>query len=317
MTNVSSKVLFTTTSPRTPFRIIPEIKLLGTHFAGEKWNTETQKVFMQFLRKENSFKGKGKKDPAFSTRDRITRAPKALGFVTLSPVVALTRAGQELIEGEQKEEIFLRQFLKFQLPSPYHKFTNKSALFWVKPYLEVFRLIRYFGTLTFDELMIFGLQLVDYRLFDDIVVKIEQFKRNKLQTKQRYRLFRKEYLNRELEKIYSEEITSGNTKIRGSEDTSSEKFLQTKAGNMHDYTDALFRYLQVTGIVNISRIGKSIPVSISIIPEKVQVVDYFLEHVDREPCFVDDETQYVAYLSNPEIPQLLTDNKNILSRLAK
>ena len=42
MARIESKVLFITTSPRTPFRMIPEIELLNTHFSGQKWNTETQ-----------------------------------------------------------------------------------------------------------------------------------------------------------------------------------------------------------------------------------------------------------------------------------
>jgi hypothetical protein len=310
MANVSSKVLFITTSPRTPFRMIPEIELLNTHFSGKKWNSETQTAFMQLLREENFFNGEGTNDPAFSARDRINRAPKALGFVMLSPVIGLTPAGKELIQSKRKEEIFLRQLLKFQLPSPYHKPTDQAAAFRVKPYLEIFRLTRHFGSLKFDELMIFGLQLVDYRLFGNIVSKIEQFRVAKTQTEQSYKSFRNECLTKELKAIYSEEITSGITKTRESNDASLAKFLQTKASNMRDYTDALFRYLRATGLVNISHIGKSI----SIAPEKVQEVDYFLQYTDKEPCFVDNEVLYAQYLANPTIPQLFTDNKDLLLR---
>jgi hypothetical protein len=91
--------------------------------------------------------------------------------------------------------------------------------------------------------MIFGLQLVDYSLFDNIVSKIEQFRIAKTQTEQNCKSFRNEYLTKELKAIYSEEITSGITKTRESNDASLAKFLQTKASNMRDYTDALFRYL--------------------------------------------------------------------------
>jgi hypothetical protein len=288
--------------------MIPEIELLNTHFSGQKWNTETQTAFMQLLREENFFNGEGVNDPAFSARDRINRAPKALGFVTLSPIIALTAAGQELIQTKRKEEIFLRQLLKFQLPSPYHKPTDKAASFWVKPYLEIFRLIRHFGSLNFDEIMLFGLQLIDYRHFDNIVAKIEQYRIIKAQTEQNYKSFRNEYLTKELRAIYSEEILSGSTQTRESNDASITKFLQTKASNMRDYTDALFRYLRATGLVNISHIGKSI----SIAPEKILEVDYFLEHTDRAPCFIDDEKQYAEYLTNPQIPQLFADNKDLL-----
>lgn len=72
--------------------MIPEIELLNTHFAGQKGNTVTQRAFMELLKEENFFNGEGAKDPAFSARDRINRAPKALGFVSLSPTINLTPA---------------------------------------------------------------------------------------------------------------------------------------------------------------------------------------------------------------------------------
>jgi hypothetical protein len=156
--------------------------------------------------------------------------------------------------------------------------------------------------------MLFGLQFVDYRLFESIIAKVEQFRVAKAQTEKSYKSFRNEYLTKELKAIYRKEIISGNTQTRESNDASLIKFLQTKTSNMRDYTDALFRYLRATGIVNISHTGKSISIAL----EKVQEVDYFLEHTDREPCFVDEEKQYAEYLTNPEVPQLFTDNKNLL-----
>ena len=310
MARIDSKVIFVTTSPRTPAKMIPEIGFLHTHFAGQRWNTETQRAFMELLREENFFNGEGANDPAFSARDRINRAPKALGFVILSPTIQLTPAGEELVNSRRKDEIFLRQLLKFQVPSPFHKPTENSAEFWVKPYLELFRLVRHFGSLKFDEFMMFGLQLVDYREFDTIVEKINQFRIAKAQNEGNYKRFRAEYFDRELREIYNADISSGNTRTRETNDASIAKFLSTKASNMRDYADACFRYLRATGLVNISHLGKSI----SIVPEKIQEVDFFLQHTDREPCFIDNEGQYVAYLGNPLIPTLLTDNRELLEQ---
>ena len=307
---IDSKIIFVTTSPRTPAKMIPEIGLLNTHFSGQKWNNHTQKAFMELLREENFFNGKGAKDPAFSARDRINRAPKALGFVILSPNIQLTPAGEELVNSRRKDEIFLRQLIKFQIPSPFHKPTANSAKFWVKPYLELFRLIRHFGSLKFDELKMFGLQLVDYREFDTIVDKINQFRVAKAQNEGNYKRFRADYFERELREIYGVEISSGNTKTRETNDDSIANFLDTKASNMRDYADACVRYLRATGLVNISHIGKSL----SIVPEKLQEVDYFLQNTEREPCFIDNESQYVAYLGNPLIPRLLTDNRELLEQ---
>jgi hypothetical protein len=313
MARIDSKVIFVTTSPRTPAKMIPEIELLNTHFAGQKWNTETQLAFMDLLKEENFFNGEGANDPAFSARDRINRAPKSLGFIVLSPVISLTPAGLELVNSRRKDEIFLRQLLKFQVPSPFHKPSPNSANFWVKPYLELFRLVRHFGSLKFDEVMIFGLQLVDYREFDTIVEKINQFRVAKAQNEGNYKKFRAEYLDAELQQIYSADIASGNTKTRQTKDDSIAKFLKTKSSNMRDYADACVRYLRATGLVNISHIGKSV----SIVPEKIQEVDYFLEHTNREPQFIDNEKHYVSYLGNAETPALLTDNRELLEQKIK
>ncbi len=308
MATISSKVIFVTTSPRTPEKMIPEIELLNANFEGQKWNYESQVAFMELLREENFFNGKGAKDPAFSARDRINRAPKSLGFVVLSPKIKLTKAGRQLVFSKRKGEVFLRQLLKFQVPSPFHKPNKKAADFWVKPYLEIFRLIRHFGSLKFDELRIFGLQLVDYRDFDKIVDKIEEFRLLKAKNTGKYKKFRAEYLEKELRVIYEDEIREGETKTRETRDKSIKRFLKTKASNMRDYADACFRYLRATGIVNVSHLGKSL----SIVPEKVTEVDFFLKNTEREPKFIDDEKQYINYLGNATLPALYTDDRDYL-----
>ena len=308
MARIDSKVIFVTTSPRTPSKMIPEIELLNRNFEGQEWNNETQISFMELLKEENFFNGEGANDPAFSARDRINRAPKSLGFVVLSPTISLTPAGLELVNSRRKDEIFLRQLLKFQVPSPYHKPSENSADFWVKPYLELFRLLRHFGSLKFDELMIFGLQLVDFRQFDTIVAKIETFRIAKAQYQGNAKKFKAEYLDSELRQIYYDDIIAGNTKTRQTNDASVTKFLKTKVSNLRDYADACIRYIRATGLVNISHIGKSV----SIVTEKIEEVDYFLQHTDREPCFIDNESGYVSYLGNAENPTLLTDNRTLL-----
>ncbi|HBK29763.1 MAG TPA: AlwI family type II restriction endonuclease [Parabacteroides sp.] len=314
MARIDSKVIFVTTSPRTPAKMIPEIALLKEHFTGKEWNHEAQVAFMELLREENFFNGSGAKDPAFSARDRINRAPKALGFVNLTPKISLTSAGERLISAKRTEDVFLRQLLKFQLPSPYHIAGKSAAKFCIKPYLELFRLVRHFGALKFDELMIFALQMTDYRQFDLIVSKIGKFRIDKANNKESYRTFKKKYISEELKVIYADEISKGETKTRENSDTSLDVFIATKTSNMRDYADACIRYLRATGMVNISHVGRTL----SIVPEKQEEVDYFLEHIDREPCFLNDEAAYSAYLGNADLPVLWSDNKSLLiARLKK
>ena len=267
---------------------------------------------MEVLRNEAFFNGEGKKDAGFSARDRINRAPKSLGFVRLNPTISLTPAGEALVSSPRKDEVFLRQLLKFQVPSPYHVPTKKATTFCVKPYLEMLRLVRTMGTLRFDELRLFGMQLTDWHKFDYIVNKIEKFRKEKLEHKGSYRKFYHEYLKAELKRIYSQRIARGETKTRESNDKSLTKFLDTQSNNMRDYADACFRYLRVTGLVNVSHIGKSL----SIVPERQADVDFILHTVSREPQVFKSEEEYANYLGNATTPLLYTDDKEkLLQRL--
>ncbi len=297
-----------TTSPRTPIKMIPEIELLVRHFENKKWDKDTQTRFMEVLREEQFFNGSGKNDPSFSARDRINRAPQSLGFVILKPTVTLTAAGHMLLKSRRKDEVFLRQLLKFQIPSPYHKPTPRATEFWVKPYLELLRLIRHFGTLKFDELQIFGMQLTNWHKFDEITQKIDDFRERRAKEKGNYRRFKRACLNEELKALYADRIAHGRTYTRENKDSSLDKFLEIQARNMRDYADACFRYLRATGVVNVSHVGKSL----SIVPERLADVDFVLQRVGRDPVFVDDKTRYVEYLGAAALPVLLTDNRDAL-----
>lgn len=310
MAYLKSKTLFFTTSPRTPLKMIPEIEILDKYFDGKVWNTDTQIEFMKKLAEGGDFEGKGsKKNMDLSARDRITRAPKALGFVDLKPTIKLTEPGKKLISGKLTEEVLLRQLLKFQLPSPYHKEPKKfDGIFGVKPYLEMFRLIYELGTISFDELMIFGMQLTHYNKFDKVVDEIKRFRRMKVYEEGSYKMFRGKYLRNQVEQIYRNDIDEGNTHTRESKDVSLDKFVKTKASNMRDYADACFRYLRATGMVEISQRGHSL----SIMPEKKKEVEFFLNNIDRKPVFVNDEKEYKKYLFDISIPVLYSDDRKRL-----
>lgn len=307
------RTLFATTSPRTPSLMLSDIQLLAEHFSGQPWNKATQEAFTELLYRQDADKGKrllsGYKD--LVARDRINRSPKKFGFVRLTPAVELTPAGRLWLDAPRKAEILLRQLLKYQLPSPYHTQARGEVRFCVKPYLELFRLIRHLGFITFDEMMAFGLRLTDYHRFDHIVSLIEDFRRAKSARRGSYKQFFGETLRTTLLEIYTEEIGQGKTRTRETRDTSLEKFLQTKKNNLRDYADAIFRHLRGTEMVNLSQSGHSI----SIAPEKRAEVDYFLATTDREPCFVDDLEAYVTYLGNSELPRLLTDDRERLVQI--
>lgn len=316
LAHLYNRALFFTTSPRSPAKMIPEIGLLHEYFNGRDWDSDTQTEFIDKLAESNFFEGVGSpKDKPFSARDRINRAPKALGFIDLSPRLSLTPAGNELIHSQRPQEIFLRQLLKFQLPSPYHiENRDIAGTFWIHPYLEIMRLIRELDYITFDEFKIFAIQLTDYRNFDLIKHAILLFRIEKENRKGKYKQFVNEKWTEAVEAIYKSDIERGATKTRQTNDSSLKKFISTKKSNLRDYADACFRYLRFTGLLSISHKGRSI----SFFPDKIVEVDYLLRTVDREPAFVDNMEAYKEYLFNSEEPVLYVDIKeNIIDILMR
>lgn len=316
MAYLKNKALFFTTSPRTPSKMIPEIQLLSEHFSGKEWNKETQIAFIDLLAQSGFFGGSGSpNNKDFSARDRINRAPKSLGFVDLSPEIQLTDAGKALVYGKRPQEVFLRQLLKFQFPSPYHvEAAGIEGTFFIKPYLEIMRLIRDLESISFDELKIFALMLTDYKQYDTVKKAILDFRAEKEAHKGSYKKFVDETWTATLLQTYSDDIDAGNTRTRETTDKSLKKFLITKKSNSRDYTDACFRYLRYTGLVSISHRNRSI----AFYPDKIKEVDFILATVDRKPVFVDDTEGYKAYLFNATIPALYVDNiENVIDHLMR
>ncbi|MCD8269214.1 MAG: AlwI family type II restriction endonuclease [Parabacteroides sp.] len=302
---LQSKTLFFATSPRTPFKIIPEIELLSEELSGEEWNPDTQVKFYNLLKERDFFEGAEAKDKAFAARDRINRVPKGLGFITM-PIIGLSDVDREFLESKNKEEILLRQLLKFQIPSPYHPLGKKATNYNVKPYLELFRLIRELGELRFDELQIFGMQLVNYSLFDTIISKIRKFRTDKEAFSGRYKEFKDKVFYNEAYSIYEEEIITNNLHTRESKTETVEDFIAKKISNLRDYADACVRNLRSSGLIKVTSIGRTL----SIIPERIKDVDYFLSTIDRKPVYVKELEQYQSYLWNPSLPVLLTDDRD-------
>ena len=57
-----SKKLFFITSPRTPFKMIPEIELLINNLSGKPWDKRSQNDFANLLADSLSFKGNASND---------------------------------------------------------------------------------------------------------------------------------------------------------------------------------------------------------------------------------------------------------------
>lgn len=305
----NNKTLFFTTSPRTPEKMIPEIKLLVEKFSGCEWyqsNHETQVAFMAELAQTDFFLGEGSQSVNdFSARDRIGRGPKPLGFVDLTPTIQITQAGNEFINGKRPQEVYLRQLLKFQLPSPFHTESKGiTGRFFVRPYLELMRLVHELGKLSFDECKIFIMKLTHINKYDAVKSSILNFRAEKEKRKGQYKQLIDEELKTVVMDIFGDEISRDDTGTRETNDKSLKKFVSTKASNFHDYADACFRYLRYTGLFSFS--GRSIVVA----SEKMSDIEYILANTDRHPVFIDDESAYKAHLFSATQPMLYADIKD-------
>lgn len=304
--------LFAFTSPRTLEKIIPEIDMLSKQFGGKKWNGQSQVEFYDKLVITQDFKSSTKaRDKAFAARDRINRAPKALGFVVLKPVVYLTDAGRELVNGSRKSEIITRQLLKFQLPSP--NYQGGNGRFLVRPYLELLRMLHDLEGISKFEIAFFFTQLLDYRDYDFVLDKIKEFR---IAYHDNKTLNKREFLNnvaiREVKRIYKTEIESGDTSTRESSDVSLSKFIKTKISNLYDYADAFIRYISATMLTAYDAKNNRIVVNSFSLPD----VEFILTMVDRNPVDFDKNTDFFDYIGDSTQPTLLCDDRNkLMSKL--
>jgi len=304
-----TRTLFAFTSPRSVEKIIPEIRLLVEGFNGMTWNASSQRDFFKTLFHSGLYEGKTMPENiTLAARDRITRAPKALGFVDLKPTITLTEAGQQLLSGKQTHEIIAKQLLKFQLPSPYHP-TPSDRNFNVKPYLELLRLIQEIGSVSKTEIAIFFVQMTHHNKFDDIVQHIQQFRYEASLLKGNRKAFVDKVFTEQILIVYKDDdVQTSNFKTRESQDSSLEKFIRTKKSNHFDYADAFLRYLRATQYISFDRQTFRAIVS----PTRAKEVEFILKTVDREATLYNTEAEYKHYLCNATSLQLLTDTRDFL-----
>lgn len=304
-----ARCLMFPTSPRSPEFITPYLEVLIKNFEGGLWNSENQAELYRLFIASGVMEGGESSLPDLSGREKITRSALPLGFVQLKPTIKLTSAGKMLLSRERVGELFLRQLVKFQYPSPYHVFDmEKSSCFNCKPFLEIMRLIDKMGKLTKDELILFGLQLTDYRKFDQVVSEVTKFR------EERPRTGYKEYFSNKhdevVRSIYDEEIRNNNIRARENSEISLNRFCEVKKGNMRDYADACVRYLRYTGCFSLSSEGHNY--SISIMEQHRNDVKYLLETVPREIEDYSDLDKFNEYLWDANKPVLFSDDISLL-----
>ncbi len=318
MPQARTRLWFLPTSPRSPDKIKPELTVLQA-FEGKTWDKTAQAEFFRQIVAKGLYESAGRppKEPDQPGRERVHRGPRALGLVRAKTgsILEITPAGHALIDGHDPADLFLHQLLKLQFPSPNHRETDYQELFWVKPFLEVLRLVRRLGSISKYEMQAFGLTLTDYNGFEDVAGALEQFRldRDKLPPGHPRREFEDQVLHQRMAYVYAEDLIQEGISLReqGGRSVAPEEVLATKIRNARDYADAAMRYFQRTSLFTFTDFRR-----LRLFPERLPDVDQILAMVAPDPEDYEgaDLEPFWAYLSNPAQPALPLDERPILER---
>nr|WP_302427643.1 AlwI family type II restriction endonuclease [Limosilactobacillus mucosae] len=282
-------------------------------FEGREWDHETQADYYNAMvnNQMGDFSIGNSSNPELSARDKINRAPKALGLIQIKPTLRITEAGEKIQNKYLFEDILTKQLLKYQLPSPLlPEQKDNKGMFNIKPYLELLRLIYIVGDLSRSEFYAFGVTMKDYHDFNKIVEKLKEYRKeaeaNHISAKKHYH----DYIHDYVTKLYADKIESNDIKVRETKKQSPDKFINTKIHNIRDYGDAFLRYLIGTGLVIVNK-----KLQVIVAPNRENDVKYILNTIPRDPKQY-TEKEYNDFLFNVNTPRLLSDNREeLISKL--
>lgn len=175
-------------------------------------------------------------------------------------------------------DILLSLLLDYQLPIHEYSYALKlEGDFNVKPFLEFMRLIVDLEGLSRDEVMIYGLQLTNYKYYDEVKDKIKQFRAECPQEIEQYDKYARDCFDKEMLALYKDDIEEMSSQNAGkSFGKITENFLNDLRTKMRVYTESFLRLLHYTAKFNSD--GRKIWVA----PEFSFEIEYLVEHTDRQ-----------------------------------
>lgn len=301
-----TRAWFFPTSPRSPDVVEEDFRLIKD-LDGVYWNKQTQTDFGK--RWAASAGGRSTpKDPAFTARDRVTRAPKLLGLITIPPMqtapIRLTKTGRLYLQLSNKRSLYTKQLLKIQFPSPLHG-GNSYDLMDIKPLIAVALILEKAGPLSKEEFQLFVLTTIRSDQINQSVRDIKDFRTKLLgaQAGLPRKKLRKSLAEKRVAQVYKDDIDAGNTYVR----EGSKKFIQTKLKTLQDYADAAFRYLLATELFTVNpRTNRLTKASMY-----AEDFDYIVSKLNAsaEPCSKETYVNWADnYLGDPSIPSLPSDD---------
>ncbi len=283
------------TTVRNPARIKEALRVFKNTFEGRKFDIPTQNEFYDALLENKIIKGEPKQS---GSRDWSARkwasAFNKLGLAMPrgtkeNPVTTITVAGNALLdENTIDQDVFLRQMLKIQLPSPTEKNLDNAS---VHPFFFILSVAiklheEGMSSLTKEEIALYIQSANNDRQVDEIIESIKQYRRNRGEISGRVakRRYFQEELSAKVLELYSE-VT-----------------LQKKR-TLVDYSDTTIRYSVISGVFTIGRQSLVI---------KENQVNLARKIVDMGIPDIVGRGDFLAYFHNPLLPVLPTDDADFL-----
>ncbi len=282
------------TTVRNPQRLMPALQLFVNKMSGRPFTRREQQEFLDELVQDGLVDSKRSGENATAGDDggrKFASAFKQLGFVTdwsRGQTWNVTPVGKLLIEQPQLEEtIFLRQLLKYQLPSPLESGKQVQGF-----YIHPFRLLLRFLLRAREEQLI-GLTKFEIALF--VINQLDERNNEAFETAiADIKQFRDQYTTL-VGKV--KKSTFAHQKLVESAAT-----LNLEAQSLLDYADSNARYALMSGLLTIH--GNKLALSEARLPITEYILVNAPEHLHH--------TAYLDVFYNPDLPVLPTDNEQFL-----
>src|SRR3989344_5436601 len=208
------------TTVRNPNRLRDGLMVLKENFEGKSLNLNQQERFFDLLKEKGVYEseeenygrmGKARKqEHARKWISVLNQLGFSFAYESSGKPVIITKAGNALLKHpDLEEEVFLRQLLKYQKPSPLPKQSGEAfSRVDILPFVASLKIVYKSGGISKEEISIFLNTTIRMRDVDSTIAPIENYRvqRSKIEGKvKRKEFYYDTQLNR-LENIFAEEI---------------------------------------------------------------------------------------------------------------
>lgn len=249
----------------------------------------------------------------FSMRGRQSINPLTkFGFALINNgVLKITELGEKLIDSEKDYgDVFLRSFIKWQIPNPANNDYADDAEYNIVPFVATLKFIKEVNRLTVQrgnkpvgiskrEFSLFVPTLINYRdITQQATALLALRDQQKDKSKQERKAIRDNYRQ-----------TFAINFLRNNSQNEIDKLL----GNLGDYGDNTIRYFRLTKFIRIRGNGFYIDLE----PNRHTEIESLLEAEYFKPKIFSDKQEYLAYMSDNNLPKLPWQTKGKLSEIAQ